>query len=89
MPKPGSVTRFKNYKNILFVPVVIYADFECYQSDEHVPSGYGIYGKSIDDRIYESKYISNTFDGDVTKEFLKQILKIRDEIDAIPVKKMV
>ena len=88
MPEPGSVNKFKNFKYMLFVPVVIYADFECYQSDEHRPSGYGIFVQTIDDKIYESKYISNTFDGDVAKEFLEQILKICDEINSIPKKDM-
>lgn len=48
-----------------------------------------MYVVSIDDTVYPSRYISKTFDGDVTGEFLKQIIKIRDELDAIPDKDMI
>ena len=40
MPKPGTILKFKNYKNMLFVPVVVYSDFECYQDTKHTPSGH-------------------------------------------------
>ena len=89
MPKPGQVIKFKNYKNMMFVPVVMYADFECYQKNgKHTPSGFGLYVKSIDDNIYNSKYISRTFDGNVPKEFVRQVLEIRDEIDKMGSRKM-
>ena len=84
-PSPGNVIKFRNLRNMMTVPVVIYADFECYQKGgAHIPSGYGIYIKSIDDSVYKSRYISRTFDGNVPKEFLEQVISIRNEFDALP-----
>ena len=87
-PGPGEVCKFKKFKNMMMVPVVIYADFECYQKGAHTPSGFGMYIKSIDDDIYHSRYISETFDGDVALKFLKCVLAIRDELDDIPDREM-
>ena len=88
MPKPGTILKFRNFKNMLFVPVVVYDDFECYQHTTHTPSGFGLYVMSMDDNIYKSKYISKTFDGDVAKEFVNSVIQVRKEIDRIPVKDM-
>ena len=54
-PGPGHVTEFENFKNMMKAPVVIYADFECYQRGTHTPSGFGMYIKSMDDSIYKSR----------------------------------
>ena len=88
MPKPGTILKFRNFRNMIFVPIAIYSDFECYQDVKHTPSGFGMYVKSIDDNIYKSRYISKTFKGDVAKEYINQVLEIREEIDRIPVKNM-
>ena len=56
-PGPGQVIKFKNFKNLMKAPVIIYADFECYQRGTHTPSGLGMYVKSIDNSIYKSRYI--------------------------------
>ena len=88
MPKAGEKCKFKNFKNMLFIPVVIYADFECYQHTTHTPSGHGLYVKSVDDDIFKSRYISDTFDGDVAKNFVDTVIEVRQEFDEVPVKGM-
>ena len=88
MPKPGTKLKFRNHQNMLFVPIAVYSDFECYQDVKHTPSGYGVYIKSIDDSVFTSRYISKTFKGDVAKDFVDQVLGIRKEVDRIPVRNM-
>ena len=88
-PDPGELCKFENFEKMMKAPVVIYADFECYQKGTHILSGFGMYIKSVDDSIYKSRYISETFDGDVPAKFLEHLLKIRDELDAISDKDMI
>ena len=54
---------------------------------KHIPSGVGIYVKSRYEEKFPSKYSSFTAeneDDDVPKEFIKDLIKIRDEYGAIP-----
>ena len=84
VPEPGTTLKFSNYKNMVFVPVVCYADFECYQKQTHTASGFGLYVKSVDDTALKSKYISKTLDGGVVEEFLKHQIQIREDYDNVP-----
>ena len=84
------------------VPIFIQADFECYQpkcSEKHSKtskykavhklSGYGLFVKSDYENTFPSFYENETFDGDVGKAFVKRLIEIRDDIENIPVKKMI
>ena len=75
----------------------IYAHFECYQPkadipkgksskivSNHIPSGCAFYVKSRYENSYASKYVSYSGPEDVPKKFISELLKVRDEIAAIP-----
>ena len=98
----STFVEFKNFKNIVKCPIKIVGDFECYQPEckkkkgknseyicEHKPSGYGICVMSEHEEVYKTHDECNTFDGDVAKDFIKNLIKTRDKIDAIPSKDMI
>ena len=41
------------------------------------------------EEVYKTSYESHTFDGDVAKDFVRQLIEVRDEIDKIPSKDMI
>ena len=91
MPQKGSFITFKNYKNQLPAPFVIYADFECLTEkvsevktdklekiQSHVPCGFGY--KVV--CCYDQKYTKNTViyrGADCVDVFLQDIKREVDE----------
>jgi len=57
--------KFTNYKYQIKAPFVIYADFECFINDEHIPSGFAFIvvrdGLIIHEEVYSNKNVMDVF----------------------------
>ena len=97
LPTKKDIIMFKNEHNKIRPPITIYADFECYQPKQetekgksskilskHIPSGFGFYVRSKYEGTYPSHYQSYSREEDVAKEFIQELIKVRDEVATIP-----
>ncbi|XP_067936706.1 uncharacterized protein [Watersipora subatra] len=89
MPKPGSVMKFKNIKNMEKVPYTVYADFESIidkNTKVHTACGYGVnlvnsLGKSLRFETYRGE--------DCIERFFAELDRIEELIDSIPIAKII
>ena len=64
---PGNILAFDQYKAAFKVPFTLYADFECYVTEDrkHVPSGYCLYTVSdyevTEPKVYSGENVMDTF----------------------------
>ena len=88
MPTKNTILNFQNHFKKLPIPFAIYADFECFtmpvnscqpnpnksytqSSQKNEPSGYCLYLKGLD-----GMEVKKTEDEDISKKFMKHVLKL-------------
>jgi len=76
------IVRFRNIKNMLRQPFVIYSDFECIIKDEkHIPCGYCLYVVSQYDKFkFPLILYRGTSEEDTMNHFFDDILNLEKEI---------
>ena len=100
LPTKKDIIQFKNHSKESKPPISTFSDFECFQPKVnfrrggvseiitlHHPSGCGIYVKSEYEDRFPSRYIkirAKDKNDDIPKMYIQELIKIRDELAAIP-----
>ncbi|XP_067940274.1 uncharacterized protein [Watersipora subatra] len=89
MPKPGSVMKFKNIKNMEKVPYTVYTDFESIidrDTKVHTVCGYGVnLVNSLEKPLRFETYRGE----DCMERFFAELDRIKELIDSIPIAKII